>query len=181
MKKLAAALVLSFTVAIANPTFLWAQQDAVASVSIHNFHKVNDAIYRGAEPSIKDLTRLKELGIKTIVDLRGRDDQEEKEASKLGMKYVNFPMRPLGRPAPGSVEQVVKLITSTDSQPVYIHCRRGSDRTGTVIALYRITQERWTADRAIKEAEGFGMSFWERGMKSYIRDSEKVSTQTAAR
>jgi len=53
---------------------------------------------------------------------------------------------------------------------VFVHCKRGADRTGTIIGCYRIAHEGWTADRALSEAKQYGMSWLERGMREYISD-----------
>jgi protein tyrosine/serine phosphatase len=145
-------------------------------VRVHNFHQVNAFLYRGAQPDLSDLERLKAIGIKTILNLRGAgdgSDKEEREAHALGMQYVNIPLSGLRRPTEASISRILELINSRDYQPVFVHCARGSDRTGTVVAVYRIMHDGWTAKRAIKEAESFGMMFWERGMKDFIRDYEK--------
>ncbi|MBO0722086.1 MAG: dual specificity protein phosphatase family protein, partial [Blastocatellia bacterium] len=62
--------------------------------------------------------------------------------------------------------------------PVFVHCRRGSDRTGVIIALYRIKQDGWTAEQAIKEANLYGMGFIQFRKRQYINDYYK-SLQTA--
>jgi protein-tyrosine phosphatase len=38
---------------------------------------------------------------------------------------------------------------------VFVHCRRGADRTGVMVALYRITFDHWSADQAVEEMKEF--------------------------
>jgi protein tyrosine/serine phosphatase len=59
-------------------------------------------------------------------------------------------------------------MNSNGSDPVFVHCRRGKDRTGTVIACYRIQHDGWTNIHALEEAKSHGMSFAERSMRAYI-------------
>src|SRR5262245_12259235 len=90
----------------------------------------------------------------------------------------------LSAPSDEQVNRVLSIIDSPDNQPVFIHCKRGSDRTGTIAAVYRISHDGWTADRAITEAKQYGLSWTEFGMKGYISDYHKqqlrVRAQTAA-
>ncbi|HJZ67093.1 MAG TPA: hypothetical protein VKF81_03025, partial [Blastocatellia bacterium] len=58
--------------------------------------------------------------------------------------------------------------------------KRGSDRTGTIAAVYRISQDGWTADRAIAEAKTYGMSWTEFGMRGYIADYYKRKASSAS-
>jgi len=53
---------------------------------------------------------------------------------------------------------------------VFVHCRRGKDRTGVVIACYRMRAEGWTAEQALGEAKQHGLAWWEFRMKGYIKD-----------
>jgi protein tyrosine/serine phosphatase len=55
-------------------------------------------------------------------------------------------------------------------KPVFIHCQHGCDRTGTIIACYRIKHEQWTRENAWQEAVRYGISRFERGMKSFVKD-----------
>jgi protein tyrosine/serine phosphatase len=143
---------------------------------LSNFHEVNPQLYRGAQPKPGGIKRLGQLGVKTIVDLRetkGAARAEEAEARGAGLRYFNIPMREWGRPTDEQVEHVLKILRDSENQPVFVHCRLGEDRTGLVIAIYRITHDGWTSERATAEAKKYGMHPWELGMKDYIHDYGK--------
>jgi protein tyrosine/serine phosphatase len=146
-----------------------------------NFHKVSDQLYRGAQPLEGGLKKLSELGIKTVINLRGPDDRaswEQEEAESAGLRYFNLPMPGLSAPSDEQVARAMEIVNDPTNQPVFIHCKRGSDRTGTISAIYRISREGWTADRAIAEARQNGMSWAEFGMRSYISNYYKRQTRT---
>jgi tyrosine-protein phosphatase SIW14 len=138
-----------------------------------NFHQVNEKVYRGAQPKKDGFKRLAQLGIKTIINLRNDDAMAEREGVEvraLGLHYFNLPLNRTGRPADDQVERALKILNNADNQPVFVHCKLGADRTGTIIAVYRISHDGWTSERAKAEANSFGMHFWEAGMKDYIHD-----------
>ncbi len=138
-----------------------------------NFHKVNEKLFRGAQPKRGGIRRLSQLGINTIIDLRDNDERsrnEKKEAQAAGLRYFNVPLDRLGRPSDEEVNRVLALIHSAANQTVFVHCHKGADRTGTVIAIYRIEHDRWTSKQAKEEANRYGMALWQRGMKDYIHD-----------
>jgi protein tyrosine/serine phosphatase len=138
-----------------------------------NFHKVSDKLYRGAQPVGGFAKKLGDLGVKTVVNLRGEDEisrGEQKEAEAAGLRYFSISMPGLSAPSDEQVNRVMKIIDDPENQPVFIHCKRGSDRTGTIAAVYRISHEGWNAERAIAEAKHYGLSWAEFGMKGYISD-----------
>jgi uncharacterized protein (TIGR01244 family) len=137
------------------------------------FHRVNDQLYRGAQPKAEGIRKLAALGIKTIVNLRREDDHTLPEAAAaraLGLRYFHVPMRDMSRPTDEQVSRALAIINSPENQPVFVHCRRGADRTGVVIACYRIAHDGWTRKDATKEAKHYGMSWTQFGMKDYIED-----------
>jgi protein tyrosine/serine phosphatase len=145
-----------------------------------NFHQVNAQLYRGAQPRPGGLTQLARLGVKTIINLRADDDRadiEEQAARTLGLNYYNVPLPGLHRPDDAKVERALDLINDPRLQPVFVHCKRGADRTGTIIACYRIRHDGWTAEAAIAEAKRYGLSLFERGMKDYIKDFARRGAQ----
>ncbi len=151
---------------------------------VHNFIKVDEHVYRGGEPTAVGLTELGAMGVKVDLDLReksGATETEKKEAEKLGIKYVNIPMKPFSAPTDDQVEQALSLLRKNNSGPVFVHCRRGKDRTGTVVACYRIQHGGWSNREALNEAKKHGMSFTERGMRSFILHFKPAEVADAAR
>ena len=138
-----------------------------------NFTKANERLYRGAQPVAGGMKRLAELGIKSVINLRADDARslvEEKEAKTAGLRYFNVPMKWYARPTNEEVERVLAIIDDPNNQPVFIHCRRGADRTGTIIAAYRISREGWPGGQALSEADRYGMRKIQFEMRDYIRD-----------
>lgn len=137
---------------------------------VPNFHQVNEHVYRGGQPSKDGWNSLARLGIKTVIDLREEhaDNWEAGAVAAAGMRYVNIPMNGFVAPPNEKVAQALALLNSTDNGAVFVHCRRGADRTGTVIACYRIAHDQWDNEKALQEAKSYGMAWHELGMKHYV-------------
>jgi tyrosine-protein phosphatase SIW14 len=138
---------------------------------LKNFQQVNDHIYRGAQPSGEGLRSLANLGVKVVIDLResgARAREEARQVQSFGMRYVNVPMNGIAAPTREQTSQVLALLNDPAAGLVFVHCRRGADRTGTMIALYRISHDHWDNRRALKEAKSYKMAGWERLMQSYV-------------
>ena len=151
------------------------------SEGIVNFGKVNNGLYRGAQPDAAGIRNLKKLGIKTIINLRQTSDvwkAEAVEAAANGITYTNLPMKGYGRPTPEQVAQVLVVIERLPS-PVFIHCAHGCDRTGTIVACYRIKHDHWSGDLALAEAKRYGISKLAWGMRKYVVEFGKAATLMA--
>ncbi|MEP6820369.1 MAG: sulfur transferase domain-containing protein, partial [bacterium] len=125
-----------------------------------NFHEVNPKLYRGGQPAAGGLQQVLNLGVKTIVNLRGEGEgvsKEEEEARALGLRFIHVPFARSGRPRDADMKLVLSIVNTPEYQPVFVHCKQGADRTGTVIAIYRITHDGWTSEQAKAEAKSHGM------------------------
>lgn len=143
------------------------------SKNLPNFQKINDNLYRGGQPKEGGFAELKGLGVKTVIYLRGDDNNalnEKKRAEAAGMNFLHFPLGNWDRPDQKDIDKILAEINAPENQPVFVHCKRGSDRTGTVIAVYRMTHDGWDAKKAGDEAEKFGIGWWQRGMRDFIND-----------
>jgi protein tyrosine/serine phosphatase len=113
------------------------------------------------------------LGITTIVDLRGNRGpvaSERREVESLGMRFIDIPV--LGWSAPSNAQVVEFLSLFVDpKQKVFVHCYYGEDRSGVMVAAYRIAAQNWTADQAVSEMYSFGFHYHlYPAMKSYVRE-----------
>jgi uncharacterized protein (TIGR01244 family) len=119
------------------------------NAKVDNFAKVSSTMWRGAQPSDKSLEKLAQGGIKTVIDLRMDGDGIEHESqavSTLGLHYVHIPMGFM-KPTPDKILSFLRVVTAPENQPVYVHCRQGADRTGTLCAIYRRLVQNWTFEQ----------------------------------
>ncbi len=140
--------------------------------SVPNLQVVNDHILRGGQPTAGGFQNLAERGVKTVVDLRWLNEHdiphEKRTVEEDGMRFVSVPMKGIGAPTDEQVSEALGVLEDSRSWPVFVHCRRGSDRTGTVVACYRISHDHWTNRQALEEAKTYGLSRFERAMRSFI-------------
>ena len=130
-------------------------------VDIPNLHKVTETLYRGGQPKNNGFKNLKKIGIKTVLSLHGETNKSNSEKiliSSLGMNFYNIPLSIYKRPTDEQSLQFLEIILNPQNQPVFIYCTSGRDRTGAMIALYRVVVEQKGPKEAYKEAKDFG--FW---------------------
>jgi len=135
---------------------------------VGNFHQVGDNLYRGAQPSTEGFRSLADMGINTVIDLRSDSKSERKLVEGAGMHYIAIPLNGYVAPSDADVTKLLAILNNPASGKVFIHCRRGADRTGTIVACYRISHDHWTNDKALQEAKDCKMSWTERDMISYV-------------
>jgi len=146
----------------------WAQRLEVSGVE--NLHKVSDFLYRGAQPTKEGMKQLKKLGIKTIVNLRSFHS-DRAEIGDTGLSYEHIYMK-TWHAENKEVEHFLKIVTDPNRTPVFVHCQRGADRTGTMCAIYRVAVQDWRKDEAIEEMIKGGFGFYTRwqNLIDYIRE-----------
>jgi tyrosine-protein phosphatase SIW14 len=125
---------------------------------VKNFGEVNTNLFRGAQPTPEGFAQLTKMGVQIVVDLRAERAKERDEVTRLGMQYVSIPWE-CYHPSDASVAEFLALIRSHPDKKIFVHCHLGTDRTGMMIAAYRMTQQGWSAGEARREMEAFGFSF----------------------
>jgi len=161
---------------------------AGSAPGIRNFDRVDEHVYRGGQPTTPGFAYLAKLGVKTVVDLREpgeRSKAEERAVTALGMHYINVPMTGLTPPNAAETAKILGLLENGASGPVFVHCWRGADRTGAVIAAYHIDHDNWNNARALKDAKAHGMSFFQLPRERYISEFHRrlataISSRAAA-
>jgi protein tyrosine/serine phosphatase len=124
-----------------------------------NFGIVSGQLYRGAQPDDRGFAELARLGISVVVNLRHERDRiahERRVTENLGLHYVSIPWRGHDDPKAEQVAQFLRLVRDNPGRKVFVHCERGAERTGVMVACYRISRAQWSADRALAEMEAFG-------------------------
>ena len=127
---------------------------------IPNFLKLNDQVWTGGQPWPEHLPKLKEAGVKVVINLRPPDESDgQGEAAKvkeLGMTYFNIPVV-FNAPDELDADDFLKL---TDEQlkngPVFIHCAVGT-RVGAFWMIRRVVRDGWDYDKALEEANQIGL------------------------
>jgi protein tyrosine/serine phosphatase len=159
--------------AAASPVRTAASAEKLSLPGLPNAGKIGELLYRGAQPKSEGYTELKKLGVTTVLNLRDERKHIESERRKveaLGMRYVSIPTSGAHGPNHEQVAQFLEFLLQNRGQKIFVHCHYGADRTGVMIAAFRITQQNWTSQRAFDEMLSFHFhNFWHPGMADYVK------------
>ena len=147
----------------------WCQGKQQGGLS--NFARVADTLYRGAQPSAAGFAALKSMGIGMVVNFRddGEAASEKREVESLGMKYVAIPWSGSQNPSDKQIVQFLNLVRDNPNVKIFVHCRRGADRTGTMVAAYRVAVEHQSTTQAVAEMHQFHYAkFWLPQLERYV-------------
>ncbi|MFI5165869.1 MAG: tyrosine-protein phosphatase [Thermoanaerobaculales bacterium] len=147
---------------------------------IHNFCVVTqDVLWRGGRSDKNGDAWLIQKGVRTIVNLElifddkralGQATVDDARNYKVG--YFRIRDSELLRLlAPSVVDDHVAhflAILSQQPKPVYVHCRYGENRTGVMVAAFRLIIEGASDDAAIEELKRYH-GLWSRVDEGYIR------------
>jgi len=133
--------------------------------TLYNFKSVKaDELYRSGQPSQDFFIHLKEkYKIRSIINLRTIVEQFEKEFTKES--NINLFHIPLSHFAIGlnkkKVLFILSLLKDKNNFPILIHCRKGKDRTGGIIALFRFFNQKWEWKNVYSEMKENNVNiFW---------------------
>jgi len=125
----------------------WAEP--VAITHLPNLHRVAPTVWRGAQPTAAGMVELERLGVRTVISLRAfHSDRDELQGTGLAYERISFKT---WHPEDEDVIRFLRIVGNPDRHPVFIHCLHGSDRTGTMCAIYRMAIEDWPREDAIRE------------------------------
>ena len=153
---------------------------AIEKPGLPNLHRVTDDLYRAAQPSAEGMRQLKEMGVRTVVNLRSFHSDRD-EIGDTGLAYEHIYMK-TWHPEDEEVVRFLQIVTDRSRTPVLVHCQYGADRTGTMCAIYRMAVCGWTADEAVKEMTegGFGFHGIHRNLVRYVRELNIDEVKRAA-
>ena len=147
----------------------WAE--AITLEGVPNLHRLTPMLYRSEQPTALGMQNLEKLGIRTVINLRAfNDDDEEVKGTSLRTERVKILT---WRIDDKHVIEVMRMLKKPENGPFLIHCQHGADRTGLMSAMYRILEQGWTPEDALKELVdgGYGYhSMW----KNIVRYVQSV-------
>lgn len=138
-----------------------------------NFMVVSPTVLRGSQPDEDALLLLQKAGVKLVVNLRHHSknsskpantysffrrhsdddeiDEEQEVCDRIGMKFLNISLDGINAPVFEDIDRFVNLFSDEANIPMYVHCLHGRERTGFMLAAYRVKVQNWTVDEAYKE------------------------------
>lgn len=130
----------------------------VSPKMIPNFGEITPTLFRGGQPKKGGFEELAKMGVNIVVDLRGDRDKEREEVNRLGMEYYAMHWQ-CSFPKDRIMAQFLTLLRENPGKKVFVHCRVGDDRTGMMIAAYRMAEEGWSPQRALEEMQMYNFNF----------------------
>jgi protein tyrosine/serine phosphatase len=153
---------------------LWATPIQMRGVG--NLYKITDSLYRSEQPTEEGMKHLKKMGIKTVISLRVFHS-DFGNTKKTGLLYEELSVKPW-HIEDEDVIRVLQIIRKRENGPFLMHCWRGADRLGLMVAMFRIVEQGWTKDEAIDEMVNGGYEFHEawRNIVEYVKnvDLDKI-------
>ena len=166
---LLAIVLASFVPAFAAPLSARPESWAVAvpAKGVENFYRVEPDLYRSARPRSDGFRELQALGVKTVLDVESPGD--ETLARGMSLKLIHVPMTAFGL-RDDLVLRALHIMADPANRPVVVHCHLGADRTGALVALYRVVVQGWSKADAIREMDdgGYHHSSWWRNLDRYV-------------
>lgn len=142
------------------PNGLWLEATSLEQYAdekpLPNFSVVHRGLLRGGQPTRQGMKLLKRMGVRTVVSLQTQKNWEDDYAPSLGLNFVRIPVDIFKKIPDSTVQQFLSVVDDPAMQPVYVHCRQGVDRTGVLIAMYRMQRQSWTAEEANAELRRLG-------------------------
>jgi tyrosine-protein phosphatase SIW14 len=138
---------------IAGSQVSWCRTDQQLK-GLPNFGRVTGNLYRGGQPTPDGFNALRAMGVGIVVNFRQNHAETEKEKRRvesLGMKYIGIPWSANHEPSNAQIVEFLDLVRANPNAKMFVHCRRGADRTGVMIAAYRIAVEHKSVAEAVAE------------------------------
>lgn len=130
---------------------------------VPNLGSVHERLLRGGQPTAEGFRALAALGVALVIDLREGNEHGKAErelVTSLGMEYVAIPMSGWHTPRPDEIARFLELLRDDRGGAVFVHCRRGAERTGVMTAAYRMAVQGWSPTEARAEMDAYRFRAW---------------------
>jgi len=145
---------------------------AIPGTSVANLYRIEDGLYRAAQPTAAGFTELSTLGVHSVLDVAGGAG-DDALAPKGTIRLFHVPMSAWGL-HDDLVLHALRIMADPANRPLLIHCQHGADRTGAMVALYRVVVQGWSKADAIREMNkgGYHHSFLWKNLDRYVNRAD---------
>jgi protein tyrosine/serine phosphatase len=141
-----------------------------AAVGVAYAAEVAPGLLRGGQPNEAGVAWLRGLGVRTVVNLRNfHGSRERTQILGAGLRYERIALASTDPPAPKDVERFLSIVRDPAARPVYVHCLHGVDRTGAMLAVYRMEVDGWTNAEAFAEMVHFDTHRILRDLRNFVK------------
>jgi protein tyrosine phosphatase (PTP) superfamily phosphohydrolase (DUF442 family) len=128
---------------------------AVFRLIYENRHKISPRMWRGSQPTPGQIAKLARMGIRTIVNLRGKRDcasyyLERDACQRHGITLVDIGVNSRQPPTREIMTELQDIFTKIE-YPALMHCKAGADRVGIMSALFLLLAEKQDVNTALKQ------------------------------
>lgn len=154
----------------------WSQK--VQCADFYNLYKVDQNLFRSEQPTKEGMKGLETIGVKTVLNVRNiRNDNTEGKGTTIELKHFRINTWTISY---DEVVQALKIIQQSP-KPVLIHCKHGSDRTGCIVAAYRMAFMGWEKEKAIEEFKSGGYGYHDKAFPNVLRLLQNVDIENLKR
>lgn len=132
----------------------WFDHEPLRRVWTNQF-EIASGVYRSNQPPAKRIPQLAQMGIKTIITLRGDRPNpfymlEAEACAAHGITLEAVTLQASKLPPAAELKKLIHLFEAVQG-PFLFHCKSGSDRTGLAAALYLHLFEGHPMDQALDQ------------------------------
>jgi len=151
----------------------WATR--VDGTTVNNLYRIEDGLYRAAQPTAKGFQELSALGVRCVLNVAGGPG-DDAFIEKGSLRLFHVPMSAFGL-HDDRVLEALKIMADPQNRPLLIHCQQGADRTGAMVALYRVVVQGWTAEKAVEEMTrgGYHHSALWKSLETYVLKADAAA------
>lgn len=147
----------------------WSQK--IQCADFYNLYSVDENLFRSEQPTKNGMKGLEDIGVKTVLNVRNiRNDNTEGKGVNIILKHFRINTWTI------SYDEVISAlkIIQESPKPVLIHCKHGSDRTGCIVAVYRMAFMGWEKDKAIEEFKSGGYGYHDKAFPNVLRLLQEI-------
>jgi len=114
--------------------------------------EIDDCVILGAIPFNRDVSSLKEMGVKCIINLCAESEGPVRVYKEYNIDYFELPTADFTCPDIENIEKGVSIIEQykNKNEKVYVHCKAGRGRSATIVFCWLVCSRKYSLDDAME-------------------------------